>query len=169
MAVEINDRRYIMNPHIPVHNPLHDLESVWWIGVWSLFCHYSPHASLADPEILKHIKYLQLVKHHLFTSCSENHARTRLEQAMADGQFAHLSSPLFSKPLQCFYLSLEQMRAELYGRMSTLEAKFPIDISFFERPGFFTTISNLFEQVTCQDTDENLWPLDLILKQQHAN
>ena len=166
MSVEVLNCRCIWNIRFfAIHNPLHDLESVWWVGVWCLICHYSPNAALETPEVREHIKQLQIAKRRLFSSCADPLKYTRLEHVLA-GRFADLASTQFSKPLQKFYQILEQMRAELSDRLRTVEATFPIDISYFEKPDFFSAIHDLLAPGI--DVDEVLWPLDTIQKQQKA-
>ncbi|KJA13397.1 hypothetical protein HYPSUDRAFT_92767 [Hypholoma sublateritium FD-334 SS-4] len=166
MAVEVLNRRCLWNIRFfAIHNPLHDLESLWWVGVWCLVCHYSPNAALNTPEIREHITQLQMTKHRLFSSCADPLKRTRMEHVIA-GRFASLASPQFSKPLQNFYLVLERIRAELSDRLRAVESRFPIDIGYFERPDFFTTIQDLLATGDNKDVDEILWPLDIIQKRQ---
>ena len=166
MAVELLSSRCIWNMRFfAIHNPLHDLESLWWVGVWYLFCHYSPHAALNSPEIRGHIKQLQTIKHRLFSSCADPFIYTRMEHVIAGG-FAKLPSAPFSRPFQDFFMALERMRAELSDRLRAVETNFPIDIGFFERPDFFTTIHDLVPHGDNPGMEEILWPLEAIRKRQ---
>lgn len=166
MAVEVLNSRCLWNIRFfAIHNPLHDLESLWWVGVWCLVCHYSPNAALDTPEIREHIKQLQMTKHRLFSSCADPFKYTRMEYVIA-GRFANLASTQFSEPLQNFYLILERMRAELSDRLRAVETRFPIDIGYFEKPDFFNTIHDLLATGDNTDVDEILWPLDTIQKRQ---
>jgi hypothetical protein len=51
-------------PDLPFrYNPLHDVESIWWVGVWLLFCHRDTatmaEASLEDAQAqLLHVQKL---------------------------------------------------------------------------------------------------------------
>jgi hypothetical protein len=59
MAVEVEAGAY-MN-HISMifsHNPLHDIESLWWVGVWFLLCHYQP-GNLGDITVQRHINLVK--------------------------------------------------------------------------------------------------------------
>lgn len=55
MAAEVAEGRYKFVPHRGAKkafyfNPLHDLESVWWLLVWSLFQHIPEECH--DPEVI---------------------------------------------------------------------------------------------------------------------
>jgi hypothetical protein len=55
---------YINQDGVLLHNPLHDLESLWWVGVWFLLCHYqSKPSKLRDITVQQHVevvkKYVQ--------------------------------------------------------------------------------------------------------------
>jgi hypothetical protein len=66
MAVEVECLRYRFLPVLPVrkniserrhfhYNPLHDMESIWWIATWILFCHRDkPIQSDADLQAANH-------------------------------------------------------------------------------------------------------------------
>ena len=42
MAGEVIRGRYTHQPEFQnfAHNPIHDLESLWWVGVWCMMWHY---------------------------------------------------------------------------------------------------------------------------------
>ena len=59
MAVEVERGTYIYHGSLFFsHNPLHDLESLWWVGVWLLLCHYRP-SKLRDITVQQHIKVVR--------------------------------------------------------------------------------------------------------------
>jgi hypothetical protein len=61
-----DDPRARVKPTLPPpfrYNPLHDVESIWWVGVWFLFCHRdkttTSTADLADAQTqLEHVQEL---------------------------------------------------------------------------------------------------------------
>ena len=76
MAVEVEAGAYIYNLSCEVfsHNPLHDLESLWWVGVWFLICHYQP-SKLGVDAVQKHIKVVQKFGQTLFNNRSDHLSR----------------------------------------------------------------------------------------------
>ena len=49
------------------HNPLHDLESLWWVGVWFLLCHYEP-SNIRDITVQKHFEVVKKYGETLFNN-----------------------------------------------------------------------------------------------------
>ncbi|KAI6016909.1 hypothetical protein BKA83DRAFT_4329447 [Pisolithus microcarpus] len=61
MASEVEAQRYLFQPHGGKHrregrkcpfrfNPLHDMESLWWIATWTLYYHVDQQGSRPSPE-----------------------------------------------------------------------------------------------------------------------
>jgi hypothetical protein len=65
MAVEVEAGAYINQAGVLSHNPLHDLESLWWVGVWYLLCHYQP-GNPRDITVQQHIKVVKKYGETLF-------------------------------------------------------------------------------------------------------
>ena len=71
MAVEVEMGAYMFHPReILSHNPLHDLESLWWVGIWLLLCHYDS-SNLEADSMQDHIQVVMNVSYALFSvNCS---------------------------------------------------------------------------------------------------
>jgi hypothetical protein len=68
MAVEVELSLHIFYPKSNFHqNPLHDLESLWWVGVWFVFWHYKP-SNLMDDTVQEHMKLVKKVGQTLFNN-----------------------------------------------------------------------------------------------------
>ena len=68
MAVEVEAGAYMNYARgVFSYNPLHDLESVWWVGVWFLLCHYEP-SNLLNIKVQQHMKVVKDYSENLFNN-----------------------------------------------------------------------------------------------------
>ena len=108
MAVEVENSAYLyyLNSEFS-HNPLHDLESLWWVGVWFLLCHYTI-GSFLDAAVQKHIEAFKKVSHTLFTDGANYHSPLIRSTILID------SAPRrFPTTVQHFVALLDEFRAQL--------------------------------------------------------
>ena len=154
---------------VVVPNPLHDMESIWWIGVWALFCHYSPNAALLDSAVVDHIDRVREIGETIFPDVPNplSDMRMRADQVMEDC-FSRYPWEGFTPPLQSFYRVLEHLRAELCSRLESSQAELPVDIAHFTDPDLHNNFLRLFAALNNTAEDENLWTMDAILDKQEA-
>ena len=67
MAVEVAVSAYMNQVSVDFsHNPLHDIESLWWVGVWFILCHYP--SEFGDITVQRHIKVVKKFGETLFNN-----------------------------------------------------------------------------------------------------
>ena len=164
MAVEVETSRYIFHPKSTFsYNPLHDLESLWWVGVWFLFCHYQT-SNLLDVTVEEHIKVVKEIGQRLF-----NNGAGRLSRADAlihSTLLAKESRPTrFPKTVRYFVLALDVFRAQLIKYYESYKPEEPQDRSFFT-PDVHRKCVALFENALqlLENDKTELWPWDHIEK-----
>jgi hypothetical protein len=170
MSVEIESLSYHYQPPFPQddsdpgpddppfrYNPLHDIESIWWVGVWFLFCHRETatksDANLADAQAqLLHVQKLfprVLMSYGRVEKFSHRHA------------FANGISSLpesFRQPARW----LESGRRSLLGRFDQAEAGSQIDESAFE--GVDDLFVKLFQEAKNDSGEAQLFSLNDFLR-----
>jgi hypothetical protein len=128
MAVEVEAGAY-MN-HISMifsHNPLHDIESLWWVGVWFLVCHYQP-GNLRDTTVQQHIKIAKEFGETLFNNrvnLSRRHA------LIGPTLLANIVPLSFPKAVQHLIVLLNSFRVQLVAHYTLYKPKASQDRSFF--------------------------------------
>ncbi|KAF8966229.1 hypothetical protein BDZ97DRAFT_2074195 [Flammula alnicola] len=165
MAVEVEKDAYHYNSAVQFfHNPLHDLESLWWVGVWFMFWHYSPNAALLTPVIQTHLDAVEQIGLTLFPNhfTTEKH---RLEEVMVKKKFISHPWTHFVKGIQIFYARLERFRVELSKHYTQSEKSFPINRSYFTTDLHHTFRDFFDEQRRGAIDDVQLWPLQYIREQ----
>ena len=129
MAVEVENSgyRYYPDSHFS-HNPLHDLESLWWIGVWFLLCHYEPN-NIRDVAVKEHSELIKAFGQTLFNNGADPSSR---RDALIKSTILGKSDPTsFSKPVQYLVVALSKFRAQLVGYYQEYVPMEPQDRSFF--------------------------------------
>src|ERR1700678_3093592 len=129
MAVEVEFSLHIFYPESNFrHNPLHDLESLWWVGVWFLLWHYKP-SNLMDDTVQEHMKLVKKVGQTLFNNGADRDSRRR---ALMHSTIVADSDPAsFAKIIQYFVVLLNKFRAQLITHYKNYKPKDPRDRSFF--------------------------------------
>ena len=161
MAVEVERGAYIYHGSLFFsHNPLHDLESLWWVGVWFLLCHYRPN-KLGKFVVQKHIKVVKNLKETLFNNPIDTHSRRR---ALMGADIVHNCMPrAFPKAVQHLILLLDMFRVELVTYYQIYKPMASQDRSFFN-PDLHRKFGDMFEDATkeLRDDQTGLWPFNLI-------
>ncbi|KJA13396.1 hypothetical protein HYPSUDRAFT_195778 [Hypholoma sublateritium FD-334 SS-4] len=140
----------------PIFNPLHDLESLWWISIWFTFCHFplcmgdsndTFVSHLTGPQTQQAIEEINFVGHVLFRLGNEGkpniNART---QALVDGLFlqdAQLDRYKFPATVRNFCKILDNFRDKLVGHFLKASQTSPnmsvvVHADYFSRPEFTT-------------------------------
>ncbi|KAF8811221.1 hypothetical protein BYT27DRAFT_7252939 [Phlegmacium glaucopus] len=157
MSVEVEDLWHMFHPMSKFsHNPLHDLESLWWIGVWFLLCHYKA-SNLRDVNVQRHIKVVKRFGQILFSNGADRLSR---RAALTHSTLLTDSDPLcFPKSVQYLVVVLEKFRAQLMTYYKDYKPKEPQDRSFFT-PDVHRKCDVLFENVmeSLRNDETELWP-----------
>ena len=158
---------YMFHPReVFSHNPLHDLESLWWVGVWLLLCHYKPYDNPLESELQKHIKLVANIGEKLFGAerLYRRHALIRPDQ------LAYSHPHCFSNAVSLLFLVLLKFRERLLSYYESYKPKDAQDQSFFI-PDVHTTLGAFLEDAIRSLRNLNdktkLWPMDHILS--HIN
>ena len=139
------------------HNPLHDLESLWWVGVWFLLCHYRPD-KVGDITVQKHIKVVKKFGETLFNNrdtLSRRHALT------GSALLANTKPASFPQAVQYFIVMLNMFRGHLVTYYESYKPKESQDRSFFVpdvHRKFGDVFGNVMKKIRNDQTE--LWPLD---------
>ena len=145
------------------HNPLHDLESLWWVGVWILLCHYQPD-KLRDIKVQKHIEIIKHFSETLFNNRIDPDSRH--DALIGSALLANTKPAHFSEAVQQLILMLDLFREELIAYYERYKPKKSQDPSFFI-PDVHRKFGHVFEDAMKElgSNQTGLWPLDHIEKQ----
>ena len=164
MAVEVESGAYIyQSDEVFWHNPLHDLESLWWVGIWLLLCHYDP-SNLRDTTVQPHIEVVKSYGETLFNNHIYPHSR---RQALTSSELLSKVKPLaFPVPVQHFIVLLNRFRGHLVTYYKIYNPMVSQDPSFFI-PDPHRNFGDIFEKPMneLKDDQTELWPLDHIKDQ----
>ena len=147
------------------HSPLHDLESLWWVGVWFLLCHYEP-SNIRDITIQKHIKVVKKYGETLFNNCRGINPLSRRHALTGPDLLANIDPFSFSIGIQHFILLLDLFRDQLvvhykkYKPTTTSQ-----DLSFFYpevHPKFAGIVDKIMKELGNDESE--LWLVGLIEK-----
>ena len=140
------------------HNPLHDLESLWWVGVWILLCHYQP-SKLRDINVQNHIiKVVKKFGETLFNNRSNQLSRRR---ALIGPDLLAKSNPVsFPEPVKHLIIMLGEFRKHLVTYYESYKPKELQDLSFFI-PDVHRKFGHVLENAMkgLRDDQTELWPL----------
>ena len=160
MAAEVELGRYIYDPHCKVfsHNPLHDLESLWWVGIWFLSCHYKP-SRLEVDTVQEHVQVVKQYSQTLFNNRTDPLCR---RFALIDDEVLLVNTfpNSFSRAVQYLFVVLNKFRAQLVTYYETYKPSEIRDRSFFT-PGVHRGFADIVEHgIKALKNDESeLWPL----------
>ena len=147
------------------HNPLHDLESLWWVGVWFLLCHYEP-SNIRDITIQKHIRVVKKYGETLFNNRRGINPLSRRHALTGPDLLANIDPFSFSIGIQHFILLLDLFRDQLvvhykkYKPTTTSQ-----DLSFFYpevHPKFAGIVDKIMKEIGNDESE--LWLVGLIEK-----
>ena len=156
MAVEVEAGAYINQAGVLSHNPLHDLESLWWVGVWFLLCHYQPRKML-DVDVQQHIEVIKKYGQNLFNNrvntLSRRHALT------GPDLLANIEPLSFSVAVQHLTLFLDFFRDQLVENYKLYKPKMTSEDWSFFNPDLHRKFARLVENVMKElgNDESELW------------
>ena len=165
MPIEVESLRYRFLPLVPRtednspfrYNPLHDMESIWWIGSWILFCHRDkPIQSDMDLQAAQHqMQDVQL----LFPRTLKSFSRFDKFSGPTDFQDGFNSLPTsFLKHAK----QLEKVRVALLMCYAAAEADTKLNEAAFAN--IHADFTSLMENAEAESQDLQLFPLNKILR-----
>ena len=163
MAVEVQSGVYMNQiDEVFSHNPLHDLESLWWVGVWFLTCHYHPH-KFRDTAVQKHMEVVKTFGETLFNNPFDISSRRRALTSQA--LLVKIGSKSFPVALQHLIVLLDDFRIELVTYYKRYIPKASQDQSFFN-PDLFFRFSDIVEEAMeeLRNDQTELWPINLVAR-----
>ena len=93
-----------------LHNPLHDIESLWWVGVWFLLCHYQ-FSNLGDVTVQQHIRVVKEFGETLFNNHGDLLSRHRA--LIGSSIFAKTKPHYFPQAVKYLIVMLNDFREQL--------------------------------------------------------
>ena len=164
MAVEVESGAYMNQVRgVFSHNPLHDLESLWWVGVWFLICHYDP-SNFQDSTVHQHVEVVKkfgetLFNHRFNVLLSRRHALTEPDLLV------NIDPGSFPVAVQHLILLLDKFREELVAYYSIYKPMASQDRSFF-KPDLFFKFSDIVEKALKKlgNDQTELWPINIVEK-----
>lgn len=164
----------------PIYNPLHDLESLWLIGVWFTFCHYTARAlNEADTSRMK--KVIQSI-HNLGNSLFATEGRSSMPNKENRVSALTVGLPFLAEEFEAhgvyfpvgvaeFCVILENLRQKLYDHSISCH---PLKLSYFYTPSF-TLYDDLEADISASGllqgngqpvtADHILWPIKDLMNQ----
>ena len=163
MAAEVEYGAYIFQPlEVFSHNPLHDLESLWWVGVWLLVCHYHTRKLRdSDTTVHYHIEVVKRFGETLFSRFNVLISRRRALTSLA--LLANIEPRSFPFALQHLILLLDNFRDQLVTFYKLYKPMASQDQSFFN-PDLFCKFSDIVEDAMkeLRNDQTELWLIDHI-------
>ena len=158
MAVEVQAGVYMTQVEgVFWHNPLHDIESLWWVGLWFLLCHYHPD-NLQDTAVQQHIEVVKKFGETLFNNRANSPGLSR-RCALTGPDLLRDTKPRgFPKAVQRLIFLLDVYRAKLVTHYKLYEPMAFQDRSFFT-PDLYSKFSDKFEETmkVLKDDQTELW------------
>ena len=163
MAVEVDAGAYMNQPGEFSHNPLHDLESLWWVGVWFLLCHYQP-GNLRNITVQDHMTVVKEYSETLFNN-RDNHI-SRRRALIGPDILVNIEPRSFVVAIQHLIVLLDSFRDQLFTNYTRYKPTPSQDRSFFN-PDLHRQFANLVEAAIEELKDDKtvLWPMDHVEKQ----
>jgi hypothetical protein len=158
MAVEMELGAYLTHLGVFSHNPLHDPESLWWVGIWFLLCHYKP-SRLEVDTVQEHV---QVVKQYSQTLFNNHTDPLRRRFALADDLvlLANTFPHSFPRAVQYLFVVLNKFRAQLVTYYETYKPSGIPNWSFFTpdvHRGFADIVERGIKALRNDESDPGLW------------
>lgn len=158
MAGEVARGRYTHNPNFKefAHNPIHDLESLWWVGVWCMMWHYPvPDDEEVDPENKDHINLMIEHGTELFPSYHMPADDTRIQEIDSPTSYAARGAAGYPVPIIGILVRLNDIRQCIsWAHMKTQKQLPRVDASYF------TEVLRIADPVGNTSDDEDNDPSD---------
>ena len=156
MAVEVEAGAYINQAGVLSHNPLHDLESLWWVGVWFSLCHYPP-VNLQDITVQQHIEVVKKYGEILFNN--RNNTLSRRHALTGPDILAKVDPLSFPMAVQRFILFLDLFREQLVAHYKLYKPSITSQDRSFFNPDVHRKYGDLVEKAIKKLGDDQtaLW------------
>ena len=139
------------------HNPLHDLESFWWVGLWLLFCHYDS-SNLEADFVQKHIRVVANVGYTLFGV----NRSSRRDAFIHPDHLASSHPRKLPEAVKFLFVLLFKFRERLFSYYENYRPKESQDRSFFTS-GVHDTCDDFSKEAIKSLTDAKdetkFWPI----------
>ena len=135
MSGEVARGKYTHQPAFEpfMHNPIHDLESLWWVGVWCMMWHYP----VSDTEELdsskdQHISQMLAYGNLLFPTYHGVAEQIRIDEIVSPTTYRRRGLAEFDKPIKSFISRLERFRQCIAWAHRKIQKELPRrDASYF--------------------------------------
>ncbi|KJA23921.1 hypothetical protein HYPSUDRAFT_86460 [Hypholoma sublateritium FD-334 SS-4] len=144
-----------------LHNPLHDLESVWWLGVWALYCHHTL-TNLHMPVVQEHANNMGTWSQTLFPVLGDHDTQATRSSAFQRRGLTveHFPAAASQGPCRNLFVLLDQLRNVIltgYSKTNTT----PVDPNdFFVHDALASIFANPMAIPDCK-----LFPIDYVLQE----
>ena len=172
MAVEVEVGAYLNQTYMSQvdgvfsHNPLHDLESLWWVGVWFLLCHYQPNR-LANITVQNHVKVVKKYGETLFNNRRGINRLSRRHALTGPLLLTDIQPRSFPTANQHLIVLLNSFRNQLVAHYKRYKPKpkAPQNRSFFN-PDLHREYGDVVEEAKkeLRNDETELWPFGYIEK-----
>ena len=163
MAVEVEAGVYMDQlGGVFSHNPLHDLESLWWVGVWFLVCHYQP-SKLRDINVQQHIEVVKTYSETLFNN--RVNPLSRRYALTSPDLLTNIEPQSFPVAVQHLILLLDVFRDQLVTHYQLYKPTVSQDRSFFN-PDLYCKFGGIVEEALKELTNDQtgLWLIEHVEK-----
>lgn len=114
MSGEVASGKYTYRPqhNIFLHNPVHDLESLWWVGVWCLMWHYPvpERQEIDDPAKDPHITRMKEHGIKLFPSYHSQKVDTRIKEIHSQKRYTSRSISRYPDEIRAMISRMDLFR-----------------------------------------------------------
>ena len=159
MAVEVENGAYMNQIGGDFsHNPLHDLESLWWLGVWFLLCHYPP-SNLQVITVQQHIEVVEKYGKTLFNNHVDPRSHSRRHALTGLDILVKIQPLSFPKAVQHLILLLDLFREQLVGHYILYKPSMTSQDRSFFNPDLHRKYGDLVEKAIKKLSDDEtaLW------------
>lgn len=141
------------------HNPLHDLESVWWLGIWALYCHHTL-TDLPTQVVQEHANDMGTWSQTLFPVLGDHDTQATRSSAFQRRELSVEDFPAAASqgPCRSLFILLDRLRDVILAGYSKMKTT-PVDLNdFFVHDALANVFANPMAIPDCK-----LFPIDYVL------
>ena len=160
MAGEVIRGRYTHQPEFQnfAHNPIHDLESLWWVGVWCMMWHYPvSDTHEIEPSKKEHITQMTNYGKVLFPTYHELTDDTRIQEVDSQTTYRKRGMSKYPRPIAAMIVRLDDFRQCIAWAHRKTQMQLPRTASYFN------DVLLVADPAKTLTDDENLEPLRMRL------
>lgn len=134
MAGEVIRGQYTHQPAFKgfAHNPIHDLESLWWVGVWCMMRHYPVSDSLElEPSQKEHIAQMTNYGNELFPTYHDLTDDTRIQEVDSQTNYRTRGMTNYSTPIAAMIVRLDDFRQCIAWAHQRTQKQLPRTASYY--------------------------------------